>query len=220
MQQLSSSTSIVKVQSSDQFGDGLVDRLAQPGRGATGFDFSIATKWLELLIPICPRSMRIAVLHDPTTLAGIGFFQAIKSAAPPVGLEVSAVSLRGAGEIERGVIAFARRPAGALIVVPDGLAIAHRELIIALAAKYHLPAIYGLRFFVNGGGLLSYEIDALEQFRRAARYIHRILNGEKAADLAVQAATKYTLLINLQTARMLGLTAPTTLFTALTSALA
>src|SRR5262249_17893110 len=130
------------------------------------------------------------------------------------------ISLRDAGEIERGVAAFGRRPNGGLIVVPTGLAIVHRELIIALAAKHQLPAIYGFRFFVNGGGLVSYEADALEQFRQAAGYVHRILNGEKAADLSVQAPTKYTLAINLKTAHILGLTAPTTLFTALTSALA
>jgi putative ABC transport system substrate-binding protein len=195
----------------DPVGAGYVDSLARPGGNATGFmnaEYSIGGKWLELLKEIAPRVTRVAVIRDPALVAGIGQFGAIQSVAPSLGVEVSAVNVRDATEIERAVETFARSPNGGLIVAAGGTAIRHRDLIIALAARYKLPAVYNQRLFVTSGGLISYGADLIDQYRRAAGYVDRILKGEKPADLPVQAPTKYELVINLKTAKALGLTVP------------
>jgi putative tryptophan/tyrosine transport system substrate-binding protein len=198
----------------DPVGAGFVDSLARPGGNVTGFinyEYSISGKWLELLKEIAPRVMRAAVLRDPATPQGIGQFGAIQSVAPSLGLEVSPVNVRDAGEIERAVAAFARGSNGGLIVTGSGLAVVHRNLIITLAARYKLPAIYFERLFVTAGGLISYGPDQIDPHRRAAAYVDRILKGEKPADLPVQAPTKYELVINLKTAKALGITVPPSL---------
>jgi putative tryptophan/tyrosine transport system substrate-binding protein len=200
----------------DPVGAGFVDSLARPGGNATGFinfEYSIGAKWLELLKEIAPGVTRAAVLRDPAITAGIGQFGAIQSVAPSLGVEVSPVNVRDAGEIERAVAAFARSSNGGLIVTGSALAVVHRDLIITLAARHKLPAVYFLRTFVADGGLISYGPDYLDQFRRAASYVDRILKGEKPADLPVQAPNKYELVINLKTAKVLGLTVPPTLLT-------
>jgi putative ABC transport system substrate-binding protein len=156
----------------------------------------------------CPRVTRAAVLRDPAIAQGIGQFGAIQSAAPSLGLEVSPVNVRDAGEIERDVAAFARQPNSGVIVTGSGIAIVHRDQIVALAARYKLPAVYFLRFFVTAGGLISYGPDEIDPHRRAAAYVERILKGEKPADMPVQAPTKYETVINLKTAKTLGLTVP------------
>jgi putative ABC transport system substrate-binding protein len=170
-------------------------------------------KWLELLKEIAPRVARVAVLRDPAIAQGIGQFGAIQSVAPSLGVEVSPVDVREAPEIERAITAFAHQPNSGLIVTGSGLAIAHRELIVTLAARHKLPAIYFQRFFVTAGGLISYGPDPIDPHRRAAGYVDRILKGEKPADLPVQAPTKYDLVINLKTAKALGLIVPPTLLT-------
>ena len=198
----------------DPVGAGFVDSLARPGGNATGFinfEYSVGAKWLELLKAIAPSVTRVAVLRDAFITAGTGQFGAIQSAAPSVGVEVSPVNVRDAGEIERAVAAFARSSSGGLIVTGSALAVVHRDLIIALAARHKLPAIYFERNFVASGGLVSYGPDYLDQLRRAASYVDRILKGEKPADLPVQAPTKYKLVINLKTAKAAGLTMPSTL---------
>ena len=198
----------------DPVGAGFVDSLARPGGNATGFinfEYSVAAKWLELLKAVAPSVTRVAVLRDAFITAGTGQFGAIQSAAPSVGVEVSPVNVRDAGEIERAVTSFARSSSGGLIVTGSALAVVHRDLIIALAARHKLPAIYFERNFVASGGLVSYGPDYLDQFRRAASYVDRILKGEKPADLPVQAPTKYKLVINLKTAKAAGLTMPSTL---------
>jgi putative ABC transport system substrate-binding protein len=198
----------------DPVGAGFVDSLARPGGNATGFinfEYSVGAKWLELLKAVAPSVTRVAVLRDAFITAGTGQFGAIQSAAPSVGVEVSPVNVRDAGEIERAVAAFARSSSGGLIVTGSALAVVHRDLIIALAARHKLPAIYFERNFVASGGLVSYGPDYLDQFRRAASYVDRILKGEKPADLPVQAPTKYKLVINLKTAKAAGLTMPSTL---------
>ncbi|MGB8515838.1 MAG: ABC transporter substrate-binding protein [Pseudolabrys sp.] len=198
----------------DPVGAGFVDSLARPGGNATGFinfEYSIGAKWLELLKAIAPGVTRAAVLRDAIITAGTGQFGAIQSAAPSLGMEVSPVNVRDAGEIERAVAAFARSSNGGLIVTGSALAVVHRDLIITLAARHKLPAIYFERNFVAGGGLVSYGPDYLDQFRLAASYVDRILKGEKPADLPVQAPTKYKLVINLKTAKELGITMPPTL---------
>ena len=198
----------------DPVGAGFVDSLARPGGNATGFinfEYSVGAKWLELLKAVAPSVTRVAVLRDAFITAGTGQFGAIQSAAPSVGVEVSPVNVRDAGEIERAVAAFARSSNGGLIVTGSALAVVHRDLIIALAARHKLPAIYFERNFVASGGLVSYGPDYLDQFRRAASYVDRILKGEKPADLPVQAPTKYKLVINLKTAKAAGLTMPSTL---------
>jgi putative ABC transport system substrate-binding protein len=195
----------------DPVGAGFVDSLARPGGNITGFlsfEFGLAGKWLALLKEISPGVTRAAILRDPAISAGIGQFAAIQSVAPSVGIEVSAINVRDAGEIERAVAGFARASHGGLIVTGSALANVHRELIIALAARHKLPTVYFERFFVHGGGLISYGPDFLDQFRRAAGYVDRILRGEKPADLPVQAPTKYVLAINLKTAKALGLDVP------------
>jgi putative ABC transport system substrate-binding protein len=197
----------------DPVGAGFVDSLSRPGGNATGFinfEYSISAKWLELLKQIAPRVTRVAVLRDPAIPQGIGQFGAVQSAAPSLGVEVSPVNVRDAGEIERAIAAFAGSSNGGLIVTGSALAVVHRDLIITLAARHKLSAVYFQRFFVNAGGLISYGPDYFDQFRRAAGYVDRILKGEKPANLAVQAPTKYELVINLKTAKALGLTMPDT----------
>jgi len=177
----------------DPVGAGFVDSLARPGGNATGlitFEYSISAKWLELLKQIAPDVTRAAVLRDPFISTGIGQFCAIQAVAPSLGVEVSPVNVRDAGEIERAIAAFARPSNGGLIVTASALVVVHRDLIITLAARHKLPAVFYERFFVAGGGLISYGPDYLDEFRRAAVYVDRILKGEKPADLPVQAPTK------------------------------
>jgi putative ABC transport system substrate-binding protein len=196
----------------DPVGAGFVDSLARPGGNATGFisfDYGISGKWLELLKEIAPSVTRAAILRDPAITAGIGQWGAIQTAAPSLGLETSPLNVRDASEIERAVTAFARSPNGGLVVTGSALANIHRNLIITLAARHRLPAVYFERFFVTAGGLISYGPDFLDQYRRAAAYVDRILKGEQPADLPVQAPTKYVLAINLKTATALGLEVPT-----------
>ena len=198
----------------DPVGSGFVDSLARPGGNVTGFlqfEYSLSGKWLELLKQIAPGVTRAAVLRDPAITAGVGQFAIIQSVAPSVGVEVSAINMRDAGEIERAVTAFARSPNGGLILTASALAVVHLELIIALAARHKLPAVYYRRYFVASGGLISYGYDVVQQYRGAAGYVDRILKGEKPADLPVQAPTKYELVINLKTAKALGLDVPQTL---------
>ena len=203
--------SIVFVIVVDPVGAGFVASLARPGGNATGFlmfEYSLSGKWLELLKQIAPNVTRAAVLRDPAIASGIGQFGALQSVAPSLGIELIPVDVRDAGEIERAVTAFGRSSNGGLIVTASATASLHRNLIVALAARHKLPAVYWQRFFVTAGELISYGPDLLDQFRRAAGYVDRILKGEKPADLPVQAPTKYELVINLKTARALGLTVP------------
>jgi putative tryptophan/tyrosine transport system substrate-binding protein len=198
----------------DPVGSGFVDSLARPGGNVTGFswvDYGIGAKWLELLKEIAPNITRAAVLRDPAIIAGIGQWGAIQSASPSVAIEVSPVNIDDAEEIERSIAAFARSPNGGLILTGSAFAILRRDLIIALAARHKLPAIYYDRYFVAVGGLMSYGPDNVNLFRRAASYVDRILKGEKPSDLPVQQPTKYDLVINLKTARALGLELPPTL---------
>jgi putative ABC transport system substrate-binding protein len=195
----------------DPVGGGLVDSLARPGGNVTGFmvhDYSISGKWLELLQQIAPGVTRAAVLRDPTQGSGNSEFAVVQALALSLKVEVNPINERDPAEIERAVAAFARAPNGGLIVASGGEAIRHRDLIITLAARHKLPAVYFERFFVDAGGLVSYGPEFLDQYRRAAGYVDRILKGEKPADLPVQAATKYELVINLKTAKALGLTIP------------
>jgi putative ABC transport system substrate-binding protein len=195
----------------DPVGAGFVDSLARPGGNATGFilfEYGISGKWLELLKEIAPGLKRAAVLRDPAIAAGTGQFGAIQSVAPSFGVELSPFNVRDAAEIERAVTAFARSPNGGLIVPGSGLAAAHRDLIITLAARHKLPAVYFARYFVTDGGLISYGPDTVDLHRRAAGYVDRILKGEKPADLPVQAPTQYQLVINVKTARTLGIEVP------------
>jgi ABC-type uncharacterized transport system substrate-binding protein len=195
----------------DPVGAGFVDSLARPGGNATGFtpfEYGLSGKWLELLKQIAPSVTRVAVIRDPTTAAGLGQFGALQAVAPSLGVEVSPINLRDAGEIEPAIAAFVRSSNDGLIVTGSPLALGHRDLIVALAARHKLPAVYPARFFVAAGGLISYGPDFLDQFRRAAGYVDRILKGEKPSDLPVQAATKYQLTINLKTAKALGLDVP------------
>jgi putative tryptophan/tyrosine transport system substrate-binding protein len=204
---------IVFVQVVDPVGAGLVASLAQPGGNATGFtnsEFGIAAKWVELLKEIAPGVTRVAVLRDAASSSGIGQFGAIQSVAPSFGMELTPIGVSDAGEIERAVTAFARASNGGLIVTPVTLSIVHRDLIITLAARHRLPAVYGLRPFVTSGGLISYASDTISPYRRAASYVDRILKGEKPANLPVQSPTKYELVINLKTANALGLDLPAT----------
>jgi len=212
--QASRSVPIVFVIVPDPVGSGFVTSLARPGGNATGFmmfEYSLSGKWLELLKQIAPDVTRVAVLRDPTLTAGIGQFAVIQAVAPPLGIDVSAINLGGAPEIERAITEFAREPHGGLILTASALAAVHRDLIVTLAARHKLPAIYISRFFVASGGLISYGPDFVDQFRRAASYVDRIFRGAKPADLPVQAPTKYELVINLKTAKALGLTVPQTL---------
>jgi len=192
---------------------GFIDSLARPGGNATGFllfEYSLSGKWLELLKQIAPGLTRVAVLRDPAISAGIGQFGAIQAVAPSLRVEVNPVNLRDAGEIERAVAAFARSPNGGLIVTGSAWANVHRDLIITLAARHKLPAVYSERNFVAAGGLISYGPNYLDQFRKAAGYVDRIVKGEKPADLPVQAPTRYDTVLNLKTAKALGLDIPAT----------
>jgi putative tryptophan/tyrosine transport system substrate-binding protein len=199
---------------SDPVGAGLVESLARPGGNATGFmsfEYTLSGKWLELLKDIAPGVTRVAVLQDPTQGGGSSAFAVIQAAAPSLGVEVTPVNLRDAPEIERALADFARTSNGGLIVTGSALSNVHHKLIITLAARHKLPAIYLERSFAAGGGLISYGSDYIDHYRRAAGYVDRILKGEKPADLPVQAPTKYELVINLKTAKTLGLEVPPTL---------
>jgi putative ABC transport system substrate-binding protein len=205
---------IVFTQTPDPVGAGFVESLARPGGNVTGFttfEYGISAKWLELLKEIAPRVTRAAVIRDAAIASGTGQWGALQSVAPSFGVELSPVNMLDAGEIERALAAFARSPNGGLIVAASTLAIVHHEPIITLAARYRLPAVYSGRFFVTAGGLTSYGPDSIDPHRRAAGYVDRILKGEKPADLPVQAPTKYELVINLKTARALGLDVPPSL---------
>jgi putative ABC transport system substrate-binding protein len=198
----------------DPVGAGFVDSLARPGGNATGFmnfEYGMGGKWLELLKEIAPGVTRVAVLRNPATPTGIAQFGVIQAIAPSLRVMVSPVNVRNAGEIERAITAFAHASNGGLIVTPSALAQRHRNLIIALAARHKLPAVYVERYFVAAGGLVSYGPNFVDQYRRAAGYVDRILKGEKPADLPVQTPTKYQLVINLKTAKALGITVPPSL---------
>jgi putative tryptophan/tyrosine transport system substrate-binding protein len=200
----------------DPVGAGFVTSLARPGGNATGFtstEYGMSAKWLELLKEIAPRVTRAAVLRDPAIAQGIGQFAVMQSVASPLGVELSPVNMRDAPEIERAITEFARSSNGGIVVPASGLALLHRDLIISLAVRHKLPAVYFLRAFVREGGLISYGADSIDPHRRAAGYVNRILKGEKPADLPVQNPTKYELVINLKTAKTLGLTLPPTLLT-------
>ena len=203
----------------DPVGSGLVDSLARPGGNATGFlafEYSLGGKWLELLKQIAPGVTRVAVLRDAAIPSGTGQFAVIQAVAPSLRLEVNPVNMSDSGEIERVVAAFARTPSGGLILTGSGISILKHRLVIALATRHKLPAVYPYRFFVAAGGLISYGLDRIELYRLAAGYVDRILKGEKPADLPVQAPTKYELVINLKTAKALALTAPQSLLAAAT----
>ena len=198
----------------DPVGAGFIQKLSRPGGNATGFmmfDYSLSGKWVELLKQIAPGVTQAAVLRDPSSSAGVGQFAVIQAVAPTLGLEVSLITVGDAHEIDRAVTAFAREPNGGLIVTAGPLTVVHRDLIVTLAARHKLPAVYFDRAFVAGGGLISYGPDLVGQFRQAASYVDRILKGEKPGDLPVQAPTKYELVINLKPAKALGLTVPQSL---------
>ena len=214
LQQVTRTVPIVFTIIADPAGTGVVESLAHPGGNATGFtsyEYGFGAKWLELLKEIAPSVKRAAVIRNADESAGIAQFAGIQGAAPALGVELSPIGMRDAGEIERGVTAFARFPNAGLIVTGSAPAAIHRDLIITLAANHRLPAVYYGRFFGTAGGLISYGPDLVDQHRRASAYIDRILKGEKPADLPVQAPTKYELVINLKTAKALGLEIPPTL---------
>jgi len=214
LQQAGLSVPIVFAQVPDPVANGFVASLARPGGNTTGFttyDYAASAKWVEILKEIAPGVRRAAVLRDPTIASGIGQLGAVLAVAPSLGMELSPIGVRDAGEIDRAITAFAREPNGGLIVLASPLSIVQRELIITLAARHRLPAVYGLRFFAIDGGLISYGPDSVEPYRRAAGYVDRILKGEKPADLPVQTPTKYDLVINAKTAKALGLEVPPTL---------
>jgi putative tryptophan/tyrosine transport system substrate-binding protein len=214
LQQVTREVPIVFVLVPDPVGAGIVLSLARPGGNATGFtpyEYGISAKWLELLKEIAPRVMRVAVVRDAALAAGMAQWGALQSAAPSFGVDLTPVGVHDAGEIERALTAFARTQNGGLIVTSSALATTHRNLIVTLAARHKLPAVYYARFSVTEGGLISYGPSFVDPFRRAAGYIDRILKGEKPADLPVQAPTKYELVINLKTAKALGLEIPPTL---------
>jgi putative ABC transport system substrate-binding protein len=202
---------IVFVAVTDPVGNGFVTSLARPGGNATGFaayEYGISAKWLELLKEIAPNVTRAAVLRDSTLPTGIGHLAAIQSVASSFSMEVSPLELRDTSQIESVITAFARFSNGGLIVPAAPLVAAHRHLIITLAARHRLPAVYSLRYYVKGGGLISYGPEIIDSYRRAAGYVDRILKGDKPAELPVQAPTKYELVINLKTAKALGLDVP------------
>jgi putative ABC transport system substrate-binding protein len=214
LQRMTTSLPIVFVNVIDPVGAGFVASLARPGGNATGFtlfEYGISGKWLELLKEIAPHVTRVAVIRDPTQSSGIGQFAGIQAMAPSFGVELTPVNVRDAGEIEREITAFARGSNGGLIVTGNVGALVYRDVIIALAARHRIPAVYALRYHVTSGGLISYGPDTVNPYRRAAAYVDRILKGEKPADLPVQAPTKYELVINLKTAKALGLEVPPTL---------
>jgi putative tryptophan/tyrosine transport system substrate-binding protein len=205
---------IVFVLIPDPVGAGFVDSLARPGGNITGFvnfDYGIGAKWLALLKEFAPNTTRAAILRDPALRAGIGQWGAIQSVSPSVAIEVSPIDLVDAGEMESAIAAFARSSNGGLIVTGSALAVVRRDLIIALAARHRLPEVYYDRYFASAGGLISYGSDSVEQFRLAAAYVDRILKGQKPADLPVQTPTKYELVVNLKTAKVLGLDVPSSI---------
>ena len=209
-QQFTHTVPIVFASVADPVGGGFVDNLAHPGGNTTGFmlfEYSLSGKWVELLKQIAPSVTRAGVLRVTNT-AGTAEFAAVQATAQSLGIEVSPISVRETYDIERALTSFARIPNGGLILTPSASASAHRDLIIALAARFKLPAVYVYRFDVTGGGLISYGPDATDQYQRAAVYVDRILRGEKVGDLPVQAPTKYLLVINLKTAKALGLNVP------------
>jgi ABC-type uncharacterized transport system substrate-binding protein len=211
LQQATRVVPIVFAAVTDPVAGGFVESLARPGRNATGFtsaEYSMSAKWLELLKDVAPGVTRAAVLYDARNPGGLPQFAAVQSMAAALGVELTPVSLLGPAEIERALGAFAQVPNGGLIVTRIAEAIMHREVIIAAAARNQLPAVYPLRFFASDGGLLSYGPDIVDQHRRAAAYVDRILRGEKPADLPVQAPTKYELVINLKTAKALSIDVP------------
>ena len=213
MLQATRTVPIVFVGVSDPVAAGYVNSLSRPGGNATGFalfEYSLGTKWLELLKELAPGVKRAAVLRDAAIPSGIGLWDTISSAATLLGVELSPVDVRDAAEIERDITSFARSGNGGLIVQGSPLSLVHRELIIALAARHKLPAVYFLRPFVTGGGLISYGADLVDHARRAAGYVDRILRGEKPADLPVQVPTRYELVLNLKTAKALGIDVPVT----------
>ena len=198
----------------DPVGSGFVESLSHPGGSATGFvqfEYNLSGKWLGLLKQIAPDVTNVAVLWDPTIIAGVGQFAVIQSVAPSLGVELRAINVRNAAEIERGIAAFARRANSGMIVTASALAIIHRDLIVSLAARYKVPTVYFQKTFVTSGGLVSYGADFADQYRRAAGYVDRILRGEKPADLPVQAPTRYELVLNLKTAKALDLAIPSAL---------
>jgi putative ABC transport system substrate-binding protein len=200
----------------DPVGSGFVESLSRPGGSATGFvqfEYSLSGKWLELLKRIAPDVRNVAILWDPTIVAGIGQFAVIQSIAPSLGLEVRGVNVRDAAGIQRSLEAFVDLPNGGMIVTASALAIIHRDLIVDIAARHRLPAVYFQKAFVTAGGLISYGADFIDQYRRAAGYVDRILRGEKPGDLPVQAPTKYELVINLKAAKAQGLSVPTQILT-------
>jgi putative ABC transport system substrate-binding protein len=214
VQRVSRTVPIVFASAVDPVGRGVIANLARPDGNATGFmnyEFSLSVKWLELLKQIAPRITRVAVLRDQDVGGGTSLLAAIQAVAPSLGVELSPLGVRNADEIERAVAAFARAPNGGLIVTSGTQQFMHREFIIALAVRHRLPAVYPYRFFTTSGGLISYGPDTIDQFRRAAVYVARILKGEQPSDLPVQQPTKFELVINLKTAKALGLTIPETL---------
>ena len=211
LQAVTRTAPIVFAHAVDPVGAGFVDSLARPGGNATGFvlfEYGMGAKWLELLKEIAPNVTRVAVLRDPTMAAGTGQFGAIQSVAPSLGVELTPLNLRDPGEIEHAVTAFARSSNSGLIVTAAPLALFHRDLIVTLAARHKLCAVYSVRPFVTAGGLISYSSDIADLLRRSAGYVDRILKGEKPADLPVQTPTKFQLVINLKTAKALGLAMP------------
>ena len=214
LQQTTRTVPMVFVQVSDPVGAGFVASLARPGGNITGFtlqEYGIGAKWLELLKEVSPRLTRVAVLRDPDNPSGTGQFGAIQAVAPSLRVDLSPVDMRDADEIGPAVSQFARGSNGGLIVLPGSLTLMHRAQIIALAARHRLPAVYPFRYHAADGGLISYGPDSIDPYRRAAGYVDRVLKGEKPADLPVQAPTKYELVINLRTAKALGLEVPPTL---------
>jgi len=212
--QATRSVPIVFTLTPDPVGAGFVDSLARPGRNATGFtnfEYGIGVKWLELLKEIAPRVTRAAVLRDPAIPAGIGEFGAIQAVAPSLRIELRPIDMRDADEIERAITAFARSSNGGLIVTSNAWGIVHRDLIITLASRHRLPVVYPFRVFITAGGLVSYGPDTIDPHRRAADYVDRILRGDKPAELPVQAPTKFETVLNLTTAKALGLDVPPTL---------
>jgi putative tryptophan/tyrosine transport system substrate-binding protein len=210
--QATRSIPIVFVTVADPVGAGFVESMARPGGNATGFtaiEYGFGSKWLELLKEIAPQVRRVAVLRDPTISVGIGVFGAIQNAAPLIGVDAIPVNVRDPAEIERALATFAQKGNGGFVATPSALTFVHRDLIIALAARHKLPGVYQAREFAAAGGLAALGPDILDQFRRAAAYVDRILKGEKPADLPVQAPTKYELVVNLKTAKALGLEMPT-----------
>jgi putative ABC transport system substrate-binding protein len=213
LRQMTRTVPIVFVQVADPVGAGLVESLGRPGGNLTGFtnfEYSLSGKWLELLMEIAPGAKRVAVLRDAASVAGVGQFAAIQSVASSLKVELKPIDVHDAGEIERGLTALAREPDGGVIVTASGLAVTHRDLIVKLAARHRLPAVYAFRSDVTGGGLIFYGPDSIEPHRRAAGYVHRILNGERPSELPVQAPTRFELVINLKTAKALDLQIPPT----------